>query len=61
MASTRECVEAFKALLELVHNVVQAKPEDVADLQSQLPGFSKEVAMAVTEVMNAAEAVKGEA
>jgi len=59
LLSTRECAEAFKALLELIHNIVEAKPEDVAKLQGQLPAFSKEVAVAVTEVLHAAEAIKG--
>ena len=53
----RECAAAFKALLELVHQIV-LKPTH--DKKQKLPAFSKEVATCVGEVVQAAEVLKGQ-
>ena len=48
---------AFKALLELIHQIVlKPTPEN----KKKLPAFSKEVATSVGEVVQAAEAIRGE-
>ena len=56
LAAGRDCALAFKALLELVHQIVN-KP--TAEKKAQLPKFSKDVAVCVAEVVQAARAVKG--
>lgn len=57
LAAGRECAAAFKALLELVHQIV-LKPTH--DKKQKLPAFSKEVATCVGEVVQAAEVLKGQ-
>ena len=57
MSSGRECVVAFKSLLELVHQIV-LKPS--AQIKGKLPAFSKQVATSVGEVVHAAEVLKGQ-
>ncbi len=49
---------AFKALLELVHQIV-LKPSN--DKKQKLATFSKEVATCVGQVVHAAEVLKGKA
>jgi len=56
LTAGRECAVAFKALLELIHQVV-LKP--TYDKKQKLPAFSKEVATCVGEVVQAAEVLKG--
>ena len=57
LGAGRECATAFKALLELVHQIVlKPTPEN----KKKLPTFSKEVATSVGEVVQAAEAIRGE-
>lgn len=56
MSAGRDCATSFKNLLELVHQIV-LKPS--ADKRARLPGFSKEVANGVGEVVQAAEVLKG--
>lgn len=56
MAAGRDCAVAFKALLELVHQIV-LKPSP--DKKQKLATFSKEVATSVADVVHAAEALKG--
>ena len=57
LSAGRECATAFKALLELVHQIVlKPTPEN----KKKLPTFSKEVATSVGEVVQAAEAIRGE-
>ena len=56
LAAGRECATAFKALLELIHQIVlKPTPEN----KKKLPTFSKEVATSVGEVVQAAEAIRG--
>jgi len=57
LTAGRECAVAFKALLELIHQVV-LKP--TYDKKQKLPAFSKEVATCVGEVVQAAEVLKGD-
>ncbi|XP_062898877.1 talin-1 [Mobula hypostoma] len=52
----KECSEGYLALLEHVLVILQ-KPS--ADLKQQLAGYSKRVAGSVTELIQAAEAMKG--
>ena len=56
LGAGRECAIAFKALLELVHQIV-LKPTQ--ENKKKLPTFSKEVATSVGEVVQAAEAIRG--
>lgn len=56
LSAGRECATAFKALLELVHQIV-LKPTQ--ENKKKLPAFSKEVATSVGEVVQAAEAIRG--
>ena len=56
MSAGHDCATAFKALLELVHQIV-LKP--TADKKARLPAFSKEVATGVGEVVQVAEVLKG--
>ena len=57
LGAGRECATAFKALLELIHQIVlKPTPEN----KKKLPTFSKEVATSVGEVVQAAEAIRGE-
>ena len=57
LGAGRDCVEAFKSLLELVKQIaVKPTPENKA----KLPAYSKEVAAAVGEVVHAAEKMKSE-
>ena len=57
MDAGRECAVAYKALLELVHQIV-LKPS--YEKKQKLPAFSKEVASCVGEVVKAAEVLKGQ-
>lgn len=52
----RECATSFKALLELVHQIV-LKP--TYEKKQSLPTFSKEVATWVGDVVQVAEQLKG--
>ena len=56
LTSGRECATAFKALLELVHQIV-LKP--TYENKQNLPTFSKEVANLVGDVVQVAEQLKG--
>ena len=56
MSAGRDCVTAFKSLLELIHQIV-LKPS--ADKKARLTAFSKEVATSVGQVVQAAEVLKG--
>ena len=58
IASTKECAEAFKRLLEYVHQLVNNHSKS-PEASRQLAAYSKDVAVAVTEVLNATEAVRG--
>ena len=57
MSAGRECAVAFKTLLELVHQIV---PKPTQENKARLPIFAKEVASKVSEVVHAAEALKGQ-
>ena len=48
MSTGRECAIAYKTLLEFVHKIV-LKP--TADLKAKLPVYSREVAVAVSEII----------
>ena len=56
LAAGRETAEAFKRLLELIHQTVQ-KP--TAENKGKLIPYSKEVADNVKELVAAAEAIRG--
>ena len=56
LAAGRETAEAFKNLLELLHQVVM-KP--TPDNKAKLPTLSKEVAKCVGEIVHAAESIRG--
>lgn len=56
LAAGRDCAEKFKALLELVHQIV-LKPTPEA--KAHLASYSKAVASGVGEVVQAAEAIRG--
>ena len=55
MSTGRECAIAYKTLLEFVHKIV-LKP--TADLKTKLPVYSREVAVAVSEIVKAAAELK---
>ncbi len=55
MAAGRDCVLAFKALLELVKQIaISPTPEN----RAKLSAYSKEVAQAVGELVHGAEKLK---
>uniref|UniRef100_A0A1X7VGP0 FERM domain-containing protein n=1 Tax=Amphimedon queenslandica TaxID=400682 RepID=A0A1X7VGP0_AMPQE len=56
MACGRECAVAYKALLQLVHQIV-LKPSD-SSLREKLLPFSKEVASAVSDIVRVAGELK---
>ena len=56
LGAGRDCVNAFKALLELVHQIA-LKP--TPEKKQKLAVFSKEVAAYVGEVVQAAEKMRG--
>ena len=56
LSAGRDCVNAFKELLELVHRIV-LKPSP--ELKKKLAVFSKEVASGVGDVVQAAEKMRG--
>lgn len=56
LGAGRECATAFKALLELVHQIVlKPTPEN----KKKLLTFSEEVGTSVGEVVQAAVAIRG--
>ncbi len=57
MAAGRDCVTAFKSLLELVKQIaISPSPENKAKLSA----YSKAVAVAVGDVVHSAERLKSE-
>nr|A0A3G2LGI8.1 RecName: Full=Talin [Oscarella pearsei]AYN71349.1 talin [Oscarella pearsei] len=56
ITAAKECTAAFRSLLELVHSILM-KPSH--DKKQKLTAYSKEVATCVSEVVQAAEVLKG--
>ena len=56
ISSGRDCAVAYKALLELVHQII-LKPSS-ADLKSKMLPFSKEVAATVSAIVSVAGELK---
>ena len=57
LAAGRDCADAFRILLELIHQIV-LKP--TREKKAKLATVSKEVASHVREVIAAAQAIRGE-
>ena len=56
LAAGKDCASAFKALLEMVHQIV-LKPDQ--EKKANLVKFSKAVAASVGDVVQAAESIRG--